>query len=135
MGTAIRNSDHEKLKALVAAHPKIGWSTRDRAGFTLLGVALRDLRGATSDIPERPLSLRVLVGCLTELGNTIGAFRVSDGLGGWPCIGSSGRDFGPATLPHHRTCCNEPPYSPPPKAELVKILSLGPSVRIFIAAP
>ena len=61
MGVAIRNSDHLKLKALVAGHPRIDWSARDRAGFTLLGVAVEQGRLPTLDKPEHPLCLQVLV--------------------------------------------------------------------------
>ena len=62
MGAAIRNSDPEKLRALVAAHPKIDWSARDQAGFTLLGLATREATRSMMDVQHANLMcLRVLV--------------------------------------------------------------------------
>ena len=58
MGLAIRSSDQPKLKALVAAHPKVDWAARDRVGFTLMGIAIWEARAA---LPDPPLCLRVLV--------------------------------------------------------------------------
>ena len=61
MAVAIRNSDPDKLKTLLAAHPKIDWAARDAVGFTLLGVAFEEARRQTVDRPEHPLCLRLLV--------------------------------------------------------------------------
>jgi hypothetical protein len=58
MGSAIRNSDHVKLKALFAGRSKIDWSAKDRAGFTLFGAAVEVARRSTA---ESPHCLRVLV--------------------------------------------------------------------------
>jgi len=60
MGAAIRSSDHERLKTLVAANPKVDWSARDQAGFTLLGLAVDDATQRKAG-GNTPVCLRVLV--------------------------------------------------------------------------